>query len=231
MYQTVGHDAVHVVAAAMGLPLYRACIRGQPHNQGAIYGARDPTSPAYDAQDETEDLYHLLREVKAHHPDLEGVSVGAILSNYQRVRVEHVVLRPDLQLQPLAYLWQRNQTSLLHEMNASGLDAILIKVAGIGLGERDLGKTLRALTPKLEQLHQLYGAHVCGEGGEYETLSLDSPLFQKRISMYVVSSYAATKPRSSCITTLRSQASATCASARPAWLTSQTMVPRSFALS
>jgi len=185
MYQTVGHDAVHVVAAAMGVPLYRACIRGQPNNQGAIYGARDPTSSTYDAHDETEDLYRLLREVKAHHPDVEGVSVGAILSNYQRVRVEHVVLRPDIQLQPLAFLWQRNQTSLLHEMNVSGLDAILIKVAGIGLGERDLGKSLRALTPKLEQLHELYGAHVCGEGGEYETLALDSPLFQKRISMYV----------------------------------------------
>lgn len=185
MYQTVGHDAVHVVAAAMGVPLYRACIRGQPNNQGPIYGQRDPTSSTYDAHDETEDLYHLLREVKAHHPDIEGVSVGAILSNYQRVRVEHVALRPDIQMQPLAYLWQRNQTSLLHEMNASGLDAIVIKVAGIGLGERDLGKTLRVLTPKLEHLHQLYGAHVCGEGGEYETLSLDSPLFQQRISMYV----------------------------------------------
>lgn len=25
-----------------------------------------------------------------HHPDIQAVSVGAILSNYQRVRVEHV---------------------------------------------------------------------------------------------------------------------------------------------
>lgn len=28
--------------------------------------------------------------VQEHHPDVKGVSVGAILSNYQRVRVEHV---------------------------------------------------------------------------------------------------------------------------------------------
>lgn len=27
---------------------------------------------------------------KENHPDIKGVSVGAILSNYQRVRVEHV---------------------------------------------------------------------------------------------------------------------------------------------
>lgn len=91
--------------------------------------------------------------------------------------------RPDLNLQPLAYLWNRDQSSLLHEMNNSGLDAILIKVAGIELTERDLGRSLRQLTPKLEKLSQLYGAHVCGEGGEYETLCLDSPLFQRRISV------------------------------------------------
>ncbi|PWN53245.1 hypothetical protein IE53DRAFT_196350 [Violaceomyces palustris] len=63
----------------------------------------------------------------------------------------------------------------------SGLEAVLIKVAGIGLDERDLGKTLGQMKPKLERLHSLYGAHVCGEGGEYETLTLDSPLFKKRI--------------------------------------------------
>lgn len=27
----------------------------------------------------------------------------------------------------------------------------------------------------------MYGLHVCGEGGEYETLTLDSPLFKQRI--------------------------------------------------
>lgn len=32
---------------------------------------------------------------------------------------------------------------------------------------------------------------MCGEGGEYETLTLNCPLFKKRIVMYVVSSIAA----------------------------------------
>lgn len=31
---------------------------------------------------------HYISQVS--HPEIEGVSVGAILSNYQRVRVEHV---------------------------------------------------------------------------------------------------------------------------------------------
>lgn len=33
----------------------------------------------------------------------------------------------------------------------------------------------------LFQLSAQYGVHVCGEGGEYETLTLDCPLFSKKI--------------------------------------------------
>ncbi|GAA6109263.1 diphthine--ammonia ligase [Tachysurus ichikawai] len=61
---------------------------------------------------------------------VEAVSVGAILSDYQRVRVENVCSR--LQLQPLAYLWRREQADLLSEMISSGLQAFLIKVAAYG---------------------------------------------------------------------------------------------------
>jgi diphthine-ammonia ligase len=35
--------------------------------------------------------------------------------------------------------------------------------------------------PTLKKLNELYGAHICGEGGEYETFTLDCPLFGKRI--------------------------------------------------
>lgn len=188
MYQTVGHDAVHLVAAAMGLPLYRREIKGTAVNQRSEYGSRAPSSSSSGTHgealdDETEDLYHLLRDVKAAHPDVEAVSVGAILSNYQRVRVEHVALRPDTGLTPLTFLWQRDQAQLYAEMLDAGLVAVLIKVAGIGLDERDLGKTLGQMQPKLTRLAAMYGAHVCGEGGEYETLAIDSPLFKQRIDL------------------------------------------------
>ncbi|WFC99529.1 diphthine--ammonia ligase [Malassezia yamatoensis] len=199
MYQTVGHDAVHYVAQAMNLPLYRAQITGTAVNQDAVYSSRNcaesmsseegdqaansATGSTSTSHDETEDMYRLLKLVKTHHPEIEAVSVGAILSNYQRVRVEHVVLRHDVMLEPLAYLWERNQSHLLQEMVESGLNSVLLKVAGIGLTDRDLGKSLMQMQPKLEQLHALYGAHVCGEGGEYETLTLDSPLFQSRIEL------------------------------------------------
>lgn len=56
----------------------------------------------------------------------DAVAVGAILSDYQRVRVENVCSR--LNLVSLAYLWRRDQTELLQEMIDCQVHAILIKV-------------------------------------------------------------------------------------------------------
>nr|XP_046268603.1 diphthine--ammonia ligase isoform X1 [Scatophagus argus] len=171
MYQTVGHQAIELYAEAMDLPLYRRIIQGSSLDTGRNYCKTEG--------DEVEDLYELLHLVKERE-GVEAVSVGAILSDYQRVRVENVCLR--LGLQPLAYLWRQNQESLLSEMISSDLHAILIKVAAFGLDpEKHLGKPLADMEPYLKQLSQKYGVHICGEGGEYETFTLDCPLFKKKI--------------------------------------------------
>ncbi|XP_026566394.1 diphthine--ammonia ligase isoform X2 [Pseudonaja textilis] len=171
MYQTVGHQAIELYAEAMGLPLYRHTIKGTSVNTGSIYTKCEG--------DEVEDLYQLLKLVKDKE-EVEAVSVGAILSDYQRVRVENVCKR--LAMQPLAYLWRQNQDTLLREIISLKVQAIIIKVAAIGLDpDKHLGKTLDEMEPYLLKLFQKYGVHVCGEGGEYETFTLDCPLFKKKI--------------------------------------------------
>ncbi|KAG6821595.1 hypothetical protein H0H93_000104 [Arthromyces matolae] len=90
LYQTVGQDAIELVARALEVPLYRRIITGTAVEQGSEYGSRSSKGKSLVEGDETEDLLALLMDVKAQHPDVMGVSVGAILSNYQRVRVEHV---------------------------------------------------------------------------------------------------------------------------------------------
>lgn len=57
---------------------------------------------------------------------IEAVAVGAILSDYQRIRVENVCGR--LNLVSLAYLWRRDQTELIQEMINCQVYAIIIKV-------------------------------------------------------------------------------------------------------
>ncbi|XP_041354592.1 diphthine--ammonia ligase-like [Gigantopelta aegis] len=171
MFQTVGHHAIDVYAEAMGLPLYRRTISGFSKEIGRDY------RPTVD--DEVEDLYELLKMIM-DEVKVEAVSVGAILSDYQRVRVENVCQR--LNLTSLSYLWRREQETLLKEMIDCHIEAIIIKVAALGLEiDKHLGKTLEQIYPHMVKMNKTYGLNVCGEGGEYETFTLDCPLFVKKI--------------------------------------------------
>ncbi|CAI8024347.1 Diphthine--ammonia ligase [Geodia barretti] len=170
MFQTVGHEAVELVAHAMGLPLYRATTSGRSKGRGLQYRQQEG--------DEVEDLFGLLQGVQRLEK-VEGVASGAVLSDYQRLRVEHVCQR--LGLTSLALLWRREQSELLEEMILSGVSAVLVKVACIGLKASHLGRSLQEMKPHLSKLARQYGVNVCGEGGEYETLTLDCPLFSHSI--------------------------------------------------
>ncbi|CUM68218.1 uncharacterized protein PRCAT00005939001 [Priceomyces carsonii] len=173
MFQTVGHDIVELYEQCLNVPLYREQIKGTSSNQNLEYSVTQ--------EDEIEDLYRLLCRVKLEHPDIKGVSCGAILSHYQRTRVENVCGR--LLLTSLSYLWQRDQLELLQEMCDNNLDARLIKVAAIGLEPDSLGKSLSEMLPTLITLNSTYDVHICGEGGEFETIVLDAPYFKKRLEL------------------------------------------------
>lgn len=177
MYQSVGNELIDLYAQAAELPLYRAQITGKVINQNLDY---EPT----DSNDEVEDLYRVLKHCKQEMEEkngytIEAVSSGAILSTYQKNRVENICKR--LGMISLAYLWSRNQTELLDDMIKSGIEAILIKVACMGLKpEKHLGKSIVEMKSYLQELETKFGANVCGEGGEYESLTLDCPLFKKK---------------------------------------------------
>eukprot|EP00889_Picochlorum_renovo_P008211 jgi/Picre1/35241/NNA_002703.t1 len=169
MYQTVGHTLIKAYSECTGLPLFRKRIVGTSVEQGLVYsGSRG---------DEVEDLALLLMYAKEQMPEITAVSSGAIASDYQRSRVEHVCAR--LGLVSLAYLWHQPQSLLLKRMIESHIDARLVKVAAAGLyPSKHLGASLADVSGHLHHLRDFYGIHVCGEGGEYETLTLDCPLFR-----------------------------------------------------
>lgn len=81
MYQSVGFEAIDLIAEAMELPLFKIETLGKSLQREKTY---KPTET-----DEVEDLYNLLKSVK-DSIHIEAVSVGAILSDYQRIRVENV---------------------------------------------------------------------------------------------------------------------------------------------
>ena len=63
------------------------------------------------------------------------------------------------------------------------MEAVIIKTCAFGLDKGDLLKTIEELQPKLFETAKKYQLNVCGEGGEFETLTLNCPLFKKKIVM------------------------------------------------
>lgn len=88
-----------------------------------------------------------------------------------------------LGLTSVAYLWNRNQKELLSEMVENQMNSVLIKVCTMGLNKEDLLKSIGDLKEKLFKLEEKFYVNVCGEGGEYESLTLDCPLYKKKINM------------------------------------------------
>ena len=189
MYQTVGHEVIPLYAEALGIPLFREEITGSAVDTGREYSLGE------NGDDEVEDLVPLLEKVMREVPSANAVSTGAILSTYQRTRVEAVAIR--LGLVPLSYLWQYlylppyRQASLLDDMRTVGQQAKIIKVASGGLDESFLWqdvadqKVIGRMKRRMEMFGGGEGGAVIGEGGEFETLALSgpAPLWKKRIEV------------------------------------------------
>jgi diphthine-ammonia ligase len=190
MYQTVGHSVIPLYEQALDIPLYRQEITGK-----AVNSSRDYEKLGEEEQDETEDLIPLLVRVLEAHPKANAVSTGAILSTYQRTRVESVALR--LGLTPLSYLWQYpllppyTQSSLLYDMATVRQEAVIVKTASGGLDESFLGlniadrRTIARVSKAMARFGEAGNGAIVGEGGEFETLALDgpSPLWKKKIKL------------------------------------------------
>ncbi|KAM3070909.1 hypothetical protein ACMFMG_009823 [Clarireedia jacksonii] len=195
MYQTVGHTVIPLYEEALGISLYRQAIAGTAVQTGTSYSHASITGSQSQSlgEDETESLVPLLQRIIDAHPEANALSTGAILSTYQRTRIESVALR--LGLTPLSFLWQYptlppgRQISLLQDMQAAGLDARIIKVASGGLDEGFLWENVACVKGmgRVERAMKRFGmvgdGAVLGEGGEFETLVVDGPgkLFKKRI--------------------------------------------------
>ncbi|KAI0432166.1 hypothetical protein F5Y09DRAFT_165915 [Xylaria sp. FL1042] len=92
-----------------------------------------------ESEDETESLVPLLRAVLKEHPEANALCTGAILSTYQRTRVESVALR--LGLVPLSYLWQ--YTELPNSASSSSYGQEISLAERVGRNSRDTGRCAR----------------------------------------------------------------------------------------
>ena len=127
------------------------------------------------------ELEQILRSLK-EEKKIEGVLSGAIASQYQKERVDKIC--QDLSLESVAPLWHKNQLELMNEMLENKFEIIIVGVAAAGLDESFLGRKIDdKLLAELVELNKKYSINIAGEGGEFETLVTNCPMFKKRIKI------------------------------------------------
>ena len=126
---------------------------------------------------ELEDLKELI--LKA---GIDAIVSGAIASEYQRTRIEKIC--HEAGVKSFMPLWHKNQKQLLKEMIDAGFVIAIDTVAAEGLDENFLGMIIDGgVFKKMEKVADKYKINMGCEGGEYETLVLDCPMYKKRIEI------------------------------------------------
>ncbi|RLJ03180.1 MAG: TIGR00289 family protein [Candidatus Aenigmatarchaeota archaeon] len=155
MYHTPNMHLVELLAESIGIKLVKGWTRGEKEK-------------------EVDDLRAVLEKL-----GVEGVVVGAIASKYQKERVERVC--ETLGLKMYAPLWGVNVDDYMEDL-VKRFEVMITAVGAEGLGREWLGRILdKDALEELKKLREIYGIHIAGEGGEYETLVLNGPIFRKRL--------------------------------------------------
>lgn len=179
LYHVPATELAELAAESLGLPLTEVALDQAP--------APDADSGAQgDAEIEP------LEETLAEIDDLAGVVTGAVESEYQADRLETMCDRLDCDL--YAPLWQADPETVMGDLLGAGFEVIVVAVAAEGLDADWLGRPLDELAfADLQRLADEQGVHPLGEGGEFETLVLDGPHRDRRLSIEYERSWDGTR--------------------------------------
>ncbi len=130
-------------------------------------------------EEELKDLKEALRKSKKEY-GIQGFTSGALESEYQKTRLEN--MGEELGLKSFTPLWRKDPYETMREQIHSGFKYIITQVSSGGLNESWLGKQINMDTLKnLKRLNEEIGIHIAGEGGEYEAMVLEAPIFNGKI--------------------------------------------------
>ncbi len=162
MFHYPGIELTRLQAEALGLPQIMVETSGEKEK-------------------ELEDLKEALMLAQDKY-SIDGVVAGALLSDYQRMRISLVA--ESLGLKSYTPLWRKDQASYMRWLVEDGFRFMLLSVSAMGLDPSLLGRPLETHdVEKIINLAERYGFNPALEGGEAETLVIDAPLFSKRIEV------------------------------------------------
>lgn len=132
-------------------------------------------------EEELEDLKHAIANAKKKY-NLDGIVTGAIESVYQATRIQKIC--DELDLWCFNPLWQADQLDHLDEIIKSQFKVLIIGVFAEPFTKKWLGREIDEKSIKeLAHLHKEHKINPAGEGGEFETLVIDGPIFKKKLEI------------------------------------------------
>lgn len=127
---------------------------------------------------EVEELGKIL-ETLVSREGIDAIVTGAVASMYQKKRVDRIAEK--LGIKHIAPLWGQDQEELVRK-EAANLRFIITAVQAYGLTEKWLGVEItRDNIEEFLKTCKRYNISPVGEGGEFETFVVDSPLMRKKV--------------------------------------------------
>jgi diphthine-ammonia ligase len=162
MFHTPNIDLVDLQAKSMNIPLVDIITKGVKEK-------------------ELEDLEKVIKTAKKKYK-LDGIITGALYSDYQRKRIEKICEK--LGLKVFSPLWHLDQEQEMRDLIKEGFKITMSSIAADGLDSSWVGKIITEKdVDKLVKINQKIGINIAGEGGEYESLVLDAPMFKKQLKI------------------------------------------------
>ena len=181
---TVGMDVVSLitfkVSSSDSLLFHIPCIDLAPLQAKAI-GIPITCVPNVPQGEETKYMKKYLRYFK-EEMNIDGVVLGVLLSDYQRLLVNEIC--DELGLKVFSPLWRKAQDEYLLELIDLGFKFIITSISVMGLSPKFIGRVLsREDVLRILELAKKYGFNPAFEGGEAETLVIDTPFFKYAIDI------------------------------------------------
>ena len=162
MFHTPSISATKQQAKVMNIPLLTYKTKGEKEK-------------------ELEDLEKAIEKAKQKF-QVDTIVTGALQSVYQTSRIEKICKKLDLKC--FNPLWQKHEIEYLHELIQKEFKVIITGVAAYPLDGSWLGREInKEFIEEVKELNKKYEIHEAGEGGEFENLVLDCPLFKKSLKI------------------------------------------------
>jgi uncharacterized protein (TIGR00290 family) len=160
MFQTPGNDFISILSKNLNIPLIEVDTKGEKES-------------------ELEDLEKAILLAKKEY-NIEAIVSGAIESIYQASRIQNICFKNKLfSINPL---WKINEEEYLNYLIKFNFKVEIIGIFSYPFTKNLIGKRIdEKLISYLKDSNRRYKTSLIGEGGEFETFVVDSPLYKKEL--------------------------------------------------